>query len=82
MNFYFAPGYGYYSVPSQYYRREYRVGDYLPNVFWRYVVHDWSWYGLPAPPYGCAWVYVDNNILLIDLYDGYVIDAASRVWIW
>jgi len=25
---------------------------------------------------------VDNNILLVDLYDGYVIDMASSVWRW
>ena len=60
----------------------YRVGDYLPNVFWRYRVHDWAWYGLPAPPPGCAWVYVDNNIYLVDLFDGYIIDTAYQVWRW
>ena len=82
MNFYFAPGYGYYSVPRQYYGRSYRIGDYLPSVFWRYRANSWSWYGLPAPPPGCAWVYVDNNIYLIDLFDGYIIDVAYQVWRW
>ena len=82
VNFYFAPGYGYYNVPRQYYGRSYRIGDYLPNVFWRYRVHDWAWYGLPAPPPGCAWVYVDNNIYLVDLFDGYIIDSANQVWRW
>jgi Ni/Co efflux regulator RcnB len=82
VNFYFAPGYGYYSVPRQYYGRSYQIGDYLPNVFWRYRVHDWAWYGLPAPPSGCAWVYVDNSIFLVDLFDGYIIDTAYQVWRW
>jgi Ni/Co efflux regulator RcnB len=82
VNFYFAPGYGYYSVPRQYYGRSYQIGDYLPNVFWRYRVHDWAWYGLPAPPPGCAWVYVDNSIFLVDLFDGYIIDTAYQVWRW
>ncbi len=69
-------------MPRQYWNHQWRVGEYLPSVFWRYVVHDYSWYGLPYPPAGTAWVYVDNNILLIDLHDGYIIDANYRVWSW
>ena len=82
LNFYFAPGYGYYSVPRQYWNRQWREGEYLPTYFWRYVVTDYAWYGLPYPPYGCQWVYVNNDILLIDTRDGYILEVVYRVWNW
>jgi Ni/Co efflux regulator RcnB len=78
--FFFAPSYGYYSVPRQYWGREWRTGDYLPSYFRRYEVRDFWEYGLQDPPYGCAWVWVDNNIVLMDLYDGYIIDVVYNVW--
>lgn len=82
LNFYYAPGYGYYSVPRSYWNREWRVGDFIPSIFRRYEVQDWSWYGLPYPPAGTVWIYVDNDIYLIDRYDGYVVDAIYNVWAW
>lgn len=82
IGFYFAPGYGYYSVPRSYWRRNYYEGQYLPSIFWRYRVIDPYYYGLPPAPPGCAWVYVDNNILLVDLYDGYIIEVISQAWYW
>ncbi|WP_296819163.1 RcnB family protein [Brevundimonas sp.] len=69
-------------MPRQYWNRQWRVGEYLPTYFWRYVVQDYSWYGLPYPPYGCQWVYVNNDILLVDMRDGYIIDVVYRVWTW
>lgn len=80
--FYFAPGYGYYSVPRTYYGRQFYVGDYLPSIFWRYSVNDYRTYGLGYPPEGTRWVYVDNSIYLIDQYDGYIIDVISNAWRW
>jgi Ni/Co efflux regulator RcnB len=56
------------------------TGDYLPSYFRRYEVRDFWEYGLQDPPYGCAWVWVDNNIVLMDLYDGYIIDVVYNVW--
>lgn len=82
IGFYFAPGYGYYSVPRSYYNRRYYAGDYLPSFFWRYRVNDYNfWYLPPAPP-GTAWIYVNNAILLVDLWDGYIITAIYDVWYW
>ncbi|CAN5269755.1 hypothetical protein BH09PSE1_BH09PSE1_24650 [soil metagenome] len=80
--FYFAPGYGYYSVPRSYYGHQYYVGDYLPSIFWRYSVNDYRTYGLGYPPEGTRWVYVDNAIYLIDEYDGYIIDVIRDAWRW
>ncbi|MGX8271453.1 RcnB family protein [Brevundimonas diminuta] len=82
IGFYFAPGYGYYSVPRTYWNRQYYVGQYLPDVFWRYKVNDWRTYGLGYPPPGTRWVYVDNAIYLIDDYDGYIIEVVRDAWRW
>lgn len=82
IGFYFAPGYGYYSVPRSYYNVRYYPGGYLPSYFWRYRVMDWAFWGLPPPPPGCAWIYVNNAILLVDLWDGYIIDVVYDVWYW
>lgn len=82
IGFYFAPGYGYYRVPSQYYHRTYYVGQYLPEIFWRYRMDDYRTYGLGYPPVGARWVYVDNSVYLIDEYDGYIIDVIRDFWRW
>ena len=82
LGFYFAPGYGYYSVPRSYWNRQFYVGQYLPDIFWRYQVNDWRTYGLGYPPPGTRWVYVDNSIYLIDDYDGYIIDVVRDAWNW
>lgn len=80
--FYFAPGYGYYSVPRTYWGRSYFAGDFLPSIFWRYSVNDYRTYGLGYPPAGTRWVYVDNAIYLIDEHDGYIIDVIRDAWRW
>lgn len=82
LGFYFAPGYGYYSVPQTYWNRQWYVGQYLPDIFWRYQVNDWRTYGLGYPPPGTRWVYVDNSIYLIDEYDGYIIEVIRDAWRW
>ena len=82
IGFYFAPGYGYYQVPRNYWGQRYHVGDYLPSIFWRYRLDDWRTYGLGYPPEGTRWVSVDNTIYLIDEYDGYIIDVIYDAWSW
>jgi len=80
--FYFAPGYGYYSVPRSYWNVRYYAGGYLPRTFWRYRVVDPYFYGLPPAPPGTVWVYVNNSIMLIDIYDGYILEVVHDVWYW
>ncbi|MGI4816929.1 MAG: RcnB family protein [Janthinobacterium lividum] len=75
-------GYGYYSVPRSYWNRRWSVGQFLPDVFWRYQVNDYRTYGLGYPPPGTRWVYVDNSIYLIDEYDGYIIEVIRDAWRW
>jgi Ni/Co efflux regulator RcnB len=82
IGFYFAPGYGYYSVPRSYWGQRWTVGDYLPSLFWRYQLDDWRTFGLGYPPAGTRWVVVDNQIYLIDQYDGYIIDVIYDAWSW
>jgi len=80
LNFFFAPGYGYYNVPRQYRQRSWHEGDYLPRYFMRYVVNDYRSYGLPRPPYNCRWIWVNNSILLVDRSDRYILDEVSDIW--
>ncbi len=80
--FYFAPGWGYYSVPRSYWGRYWSAGQYLPDIFWRYQLNDWRTFGLGYPPEGTRWVSVDNTLYLIDDYDGYIIDVIRNAWRW
>jgi Ni/Co efflux regulator RcnB len=79
-NYYFAPGYGYYAVPRAYRGHHWRMGDLLPLFFLRYVMRDYRDYGLPTPPPGCAWIWVGNDVLLVDMSDGYIIDEIDNVY--
>lgn len=78
--YFFIPGLGYISVPTQYRARHWRAGDTLPGWFWRYQVRDYWNYGLPRPPDGCIWVWVNNDVALIDASDGYILDIEHNVW--
>ena len=80
VNFFYAPGLGYYRVPQEYWGRSWNTGAYLPLFFLRYAVNDYQAYGLPPPPYGCSWVWVNTSILLVDLSDGYILDEINNVW--
>jgi Ni/Co efflux regulator RcnB len=78
--FWFVPGIGYYHVPPQYYGHHWGYGEFLPNFFWQYQVADWGAYGLYPPPLGCAWVWVDGGVVLVDMSDGYIMDTEYGMW--
>jgi Ni/Co efflux regulator RcnB len=80
LGFFFIPEIGYVSVPSQYEKHYWQAGDTLPSWFWRYVVNDYERYDLPQPPDGCVWVWVDNDVALIDASDGYILDIVHNAW--
>ena len=80
VGFFFMPYYGYISVPYAYQNRYWQAGEYLPQWYWRFIVQDYVAYGLPPPPPGCAWVWVDHDIALVDLDDGYILDIMHDVW--
>lgn len=78
--FWFAPGFGYFAVSAVYWGMHWNVGQALPNEFWRYRVSDWQAYNLPPPPYGCAWVWLNGGVALIDMTDGYILDVEYGIY--
>ncbi|MBY0564268.1 MAG: hypothetical protein K2P58_08785 [Hyphomonadaceae bacterium] len=71
-------GYRYHWWSYDGWRRPHRpwyVGGYLPDwVYWEPVPWDLYW-RLPPPPYGCRYIVVDRDILLISLSTGIILDA-------
>lgn len=65
-----------YVYPRGYHAHSWRVGYHLPPVFivsnW-YV--DWRAYRLAPPPWGCRWLRVDGDLLLVDERSGEIVDA-------
>lgn len=65
-----------YYYPQGYTRYHWRAGYILPSSFlvssW-YV--DYRPYGIAAPPYGCRWVRVDGDLLLVELVSGHIVDV-------
>ncbi len=76
----FIPERGYIRAPDGYEQRYWIAGQALPGWMWSYTVSDYWNYGLPEPPDGCAWVWVDNDIALIDTSDGYILDIVHNAW--
>ncbi len=80
IGFYFAPGRGYYHVPDQYYGHRWGRGEYLPRFFFSYRIYDPDYYDLPYPPYGCAWMFVGEDAVLVDLDTGEIVDIVYGVF--
>jgi Ni/Co efflux regulator RcnB len=72
-NRYRAPARYYY--PRGYGHRSWSIGLFLPSVFYaqNYYV-DYRSYGIAAPPYGCHWVRVESDLLLVEIGTGEIID--------
>ncbi|HEY3811984.1 MAG TPA: RcnB family protein [Caulobacteraceae bacterium] len=56
------------------------VGVLAPPCATAYGLTDWSSYGLPRPPAGCKWVWLDGSIALVQESDGYVIQILRNVF--
>ena len=55
--------------------RRYIVGGYLPDyLFWDPIPYD-LYYDLPPAPYGCRYVMVDRDVLLVVVATGLILDA-------
>lgn len=70
-----------YRAPSRYYYprgysvRSWSIGYRLPSVFFAPSYHiSYGHYGLAPPPYGCTWIRVDRDVMLIDLETGEIVD--------
>ena len=74
--FWFAPGWGYYNVDPRWYDYDWEVGGIVPYQFRSYYVNDPYDYGLPPAPYGAAWIFLGDRIVLVDLESGRIIDLA------
>jgi Ni/Co efflux regulator RcnB len=64
-----------YVYPRGYHSYSWRVGYQIPLAFLiaNYYV-DYQPYGLSAPPYGCRWVRVDGDLLLVEIRSGEIVD--------
>jgi len=64
-----------YYYPRGYARTSWSIGYRLPLVFLAasYFV-DYDTYGLAPPPYGCRWLRVDGDLLLVDQASGEIVD--------
>jgi Ni/Co efflux regulator RcnB len=80
VGFFFVPERGYISLPRQYRDHHWREGEYLPRWFRTYAVSHYERYGLPRPPRGCVWIWLNGDVALIDRSDGYILDIARNVW--
>lgn len=87
--YYSAPPVYYGAAPQTYYPPAYgsaqlvfQTGDYLPPQYRaaQYVVTDWQWRGLSAPPYGYQWIVLgpDHFALVADSTGQIVSLVAAR----
>jgi Ni/Co efflux regulator RcnB len=70
-------------VPPGYYVHSWRYGEYLPSAWYapNYYVLEWWLYDLPEPPYGYEWVRVGADAVLVDVYNGRVVQVV-RLAFW
>jgi Ni/Co efflux regulator RcnB len=73
---------GFYSAPWGYRTRLWGYGDRLPLAYYdgRYVIDNYYDYDLYAPPFATEWVRVGNDVLLIDMQDGQVLDVIADLF--
>jgi len=67
----------YYSPYRNWSYRRFSIGLFLDSLFYnqRYWIGDPYQYRLPPAPYGTQWVRYYNDVLLVDIYTGEVVDA-------
>jgi Ni/Co efflux regulator RcnB len=78
--YWYAPGYGYYSVESRWYGHAWRRGEYMPGAYRRYHVRDPYFYGLRPAPRGYAWIYAGGDLVLVSLSSGLILDVLLNVY--
>jgi Ni/Co efflux regulator RcnB len=71
-----------YRRPPGFYVHHWSYGEVLPRPFWvrDYWLTDFFDFGLAPPPPGTVWVRYGSDALLIDEYDGDVIEVAYNVF--
>ena len=71
-----------YNRPRGWYPHHWVFGEILPALFWTsdYWLDDYAYYGLEPPPPGTVWVRDGYDALLIDRFDGEIIEVAYNVF--
>lgn len=71
-----------YQRPRGWYAHRWTFGERLPTLFWtqNYWLSDYFDFGLTLPPPGTVWVRDGSDALLIDQYDGQIIQVAYDVF--
>lgn len=74
-----APAFRY---PRGYGYRHWARGDYLPSIFLSapFFFYDYYDLGVAPPPPGYRWVRYGPDLLLVDIYTGYVVDVVYDVF--
>lgn len=72
----------YWRPPVGYYAYSWGFGDILPSAWYtpEYRLYDWWSYDLPAPPPGYSWVRVGYDAILVDDFDGRVVQVVRLVF--
>jgi Ni/Co efflux regulator RcnB len=76
--FWFAPGYGYYRPDPRWYGYDWEIGVSVPYELRSYYISDPYAYDLPPAPYGCAWIYLGNELVMIDVQSGQIVQIAGQ----
>ena len=71
-----------YRQPRGWYSHRWAFGEILPSFFWArdYWIDDYVDFGLMPPPPGTVWVRDGSDALLIDQYDGQIIQVVYGVF--
>ena len=72
----------YWRPPAGFYVHAWSFGEILPWGWYGpdYRILDWWSFGLPEPPPGCYWVRVGYDALLVDDFDGQVLQVVRLVF--
>ncbi len=76
----FIPGRGYVTVGPQWWGYHWGVGVVVPRTFWSYYVPNPGFYNLPPAPPGFAYIFLGNNIALINLNNGRIITMVPNIY--
>lgn len=73
---------GSYYAPNGYGSRIWIAGDFLPFVYFqdRYFLDSFDRFELYNPLYGCQWVRVGSDALLVDRDSGYILDVIHDLF--
>jgi Ni/Co efflux regulator RcnB len=71
-----------YRAPPGFYARSWVFGEILPRGWYepRYRILDWWAFGLPPPPLGFDWVRVGDDAVLVDEFDGRIVQVALNLF--